>query len=555
MNMKRVLFIMVCLWALAGSVAAQGVKNVIFCVPDGTSVSDLALARWYQSYLYPGRTRLNVDPLLCGMVKSHSSNAVISDSAPAMSAYMIGYLCQTKFLSMYPPADAGRDLVAVDSLRAYAPCITVMEAGRVVRNMATGLVFTCELPHATPAATHVHWFNRGDYGVIQEQMVHNSIDVVIGGGAGLLTPGQEAFLVQDGHEVLRNDLQGMRAAKGRKLWALFGETRFARTSMSNDWDRDTAREPSLAEMTRKAIELLSKNEQGFFLMVEGSKIDWSSHRNDPVGILSEMLAFDAAMKEVIDFARADGETLVVICPDHGNGGVSIGNSRSDGNYDRLTLEELVAPLAKCTKTSEFLTEYLSLLPRDSIQPVIQRYWGIADIAPDVIERVNEAREAYQGNIQNPGKKDAFNDVIARVLQSRTRIGFTTRGHTGEDVFLAIYHPRDERLTGLVTAPEVNRYLRDALGIGSLDELTGEYYCKATDLFESARFTLDSDGKSLDIRPKNNKKEVLTLEANSNLVKWKGKYLPARTKTPAIHVDKTGTWYVSREVLSLINHQK
>jgi alkaline phosphatase len=551
--MKRVLFITVCLWALAGSIAAQEVKNVIFCVPDGTSVSDLALARWYQTYLFPSRTRLNVDPLLCGMVKTHSSNAVISDSAPAMSAYMIGYLCQTKFVSMYPPADAGRDLTPVDSSRAYAPCITAMEAGRVDKGKATGLVFTCELPHATPAGTHVHWPNRSDYPVVLEQMVHNSIDVVIGGGASLLTPGQEAFLVNEGYEVLRNDMRGFREANGRKLWSLFGEARFARTSMRNDWDRDTTREPSLAEMTRKAIELLSKNEQGFFLMVEGSKIDWSSHRNDPVGILSEMLAFDAAMKEVIDFAKADGETLVVICPDHGNGGVSIGNSRSDSNYDRLTLEELVAPLAKCTKTSEFLTEYLTLLPRDSIQPVIQRYWGIANIAPDTIKLIDEAREVYQKDIQNSGKKDAFNDVIAKVLQSRTCIGFTTHGHTGEDVFLAVYHPRDERLTGLVTAPEVNRYLCDAIGIGSLDDLTNVYYCKATDLFDSARFTLESDGKWLNIHPKRNKKEILTLEANSNLVKRKGKYLPTRTKTPAIHVDKTGTWYVSREVLSMMNY--
>jgi alkaline phosphatase len=536
--------VFLCFLSVSAS-AHQSIKNIIFMVPDGTSISALALTRWYQFYKDSTITRLAIDPYVCGVVKTHSSNAPVGDSAPTMTAYMTGYLSQTKFLSMYPLKDKDKnDLVCVDPLLAYSPRLTVMEAARIVHNKAIGLVFTCEFPHATPAATAAHWYSRNDYDVIKQQMAHNSIDVLIGGGAGLLTSQDSLFLVKKGYKVCKNDMDKFKNANHEKLWALFGEKH-----MANDMDRDPAQQPSLAEMTKKATGTLKKNENGFFLMIEGSKIDWASHRNDPIGIISEMLAFDAAVKEAIEFAKADGETLVVICPDHGNGGISIGNSLSDANYDQLSLREMIEPLAKCKKTSEYITEYLINLPKDSISPVIQRYWEILNISSDTIEMINTAKEIYRKDIENQRKKDNLNDIIAKVLQSRTYIGFSSHGHTGEDVFLAIYHPQNERLTGLVTAPEINRYLCDAIGVGSLDDLTNEYYYKATDLFKEEDFNITSDTikKTLKITPHNNKKTAMLITANTNQVHLNSQTF--ETKTPAIYVDKNNTWYVSKECLS------
>ena len=82
---------------------------------------------------------------------------------------------------------------------------------------------------------------------------------------------------------------------------------FSETSLAYDMDRDPAKEPSLAEMTKKAIDTLSKDEDGFFLMVEGSKIDWAAHANDPIGLISDIIAFDDAVKVALNFAKADGE--------------------------------------------------------------------------------------------------------------------------------------------------------------------------------------------------------------------------------------------------------
>ena len=83
----------------------------------------------------------------------------------------------------------------------------------------------------------------------------------------------------------------MKASTSNKLWGMF-----APAGMSYNMDRDPAKQPSLAEMTSKAIEVLSKDEDGFFLMVEGSKVDWAAHANDPIGIISDVLAFDDAVK-------------------------------------------------------------------------------------------------------------------------------------------------------------------------------------------------------------------------------------------------------------------
>lgn len=461
------------------------IKNVIFLVPDGTSLGVLSLARWYQFYRDTSQTRLSVDPLLCGMVKTHSSNAPIGDSAPTMSWYMTGYPSQTKFVSMYPPQSV-HDLVPIDISLSYSPRITVMEAARIAQNKAIGLVFTCEFPNATPAATSAHWYDRSNYQIIMQQMRNNSIDVMIGGGAKLLTMQDSLSLTKKGYQVYKNRLNSFRNAKDEKLWALFGDAG-KEGYMDNDWDRDTAQQPSLAEMTEKAIQLLSQNKEknGFFLMVEGSKIDWAAHDNNPIGILSEFLAFDAAVKVAIDFAQKSGETLVVICPDHGNGGVSIGNKRSNHNYDKLSLTELMKPIIK-------------------------------------------------------GK------------QSKTHIGFTTIGHTGEDVFLAIYDPRpNQRLTGLITPTEINRYMYHAIGVPSLDSLTNLYYCKLTDMFNETAFSITPlDFNQVKITSKNNPNKTLIIEAHSNRVFLQEQI--RHTMTPAIYVDKNKTWYISRECLQFFN---
>ncbi len=102
-------------------------------------------------------------------------------------------------------------------------------------------------------------------------------------------------------------------------------------------------EPTLSEMTRTAISHLSKEKKGFFLMVEGSKVDWAAHQHDPVGMISEILSFDRAVGEALAFAKKDGNTIVVAVTDHGNSGLTIGNTDLDGSYKHQSVKRFIDP--------------------------------------------------------------------------------------------------------------------------------------------------------------------------------------------------------------------
>ncbi|MDR1682433.1 MAG: alkaline phosphatase, partial [Candidatus Symbiothrix sp.] len=179
------------LWALLISAVVlnaqdKPVKNVILLIPDGTSLSAVSAARWYQRYKHPEITKLHLDPYLCGTVLTYSSNAPIGDSAPTTSCYMTGYPSRAGWVSTYPTADPKNDLIPVNPDKAFQPLMTLWEAARITQGKAVGLVFTCEFPHATPADCMAHSYNRGKYDWIAPQMVHNGIDVLIGGGVKYL---------------------------------------------------------------------------------------------------------------------------------------------------------------------------------------------------------------------------------------------------------------------------------------------------------------------------------------------------------------------------------
>jgi alkaline phosphatase len=477
-SLKPGFFLMLMVFSLAlSSQNEKKIKNVILMIPDGTSTSVLSLARWYKNYCAQDNTSVKVssdtnlplalDPYLCGLVKTHSSNSPIGDSAPTSSWYATGQASRSGYVAMYPPADPGKDLVEVDIKRAYQPLVTVLEAAKL-RGKKTGLVFTCQFPHATPADFSAHHYNRDDYPTIAKQMVYNNLDVVFGGGTGELDAIMESALKSMGHEVLRNDMAGFRKinmSKLKKTWALFDKN-----DMPFDFDRDPGKIPSLAEMTQTAIEAL-KNETGFFLMVEGSKVDWAAHGNDIVGMMSEFMAFDKAVDVAIKFAEEDRQTVVIICPDHGTGGPSMGNLNSNKGYGKLSLKQIFEPFAQCGNTrkatpagiADTLVKISSLDTR-KIQEIFNAYFPSVQLTEPELNSIMNAHQSFLNN--NKEGRDLLVQIIVKIIAAKTFIGFTTTGHTGEDVFLAIYNPDPSRPNphGLVRSDSINRYICQSLGL-------------------------------------------------------------------------------------------
>lgn len=264
------------------------------------------------------------------------------------------------------------------------------------------------------------------------------------------------------------------AVKSGKLWAMF-----APSALSYDFDRDPSKEPSLAEMTKKAIDLLSQDENGFFLVIKGSKIDWAAHANDPIGIISDILAFDEAVGVALDFAKNDGNTLLVSATDHGNSGITIGNSATDNNYDTAPLSSFIDPLKKAKLTGEGIGKMIN--PDGSnIVEVMEKYYGISDLTAEEIEQIKNT------------KPSSMNYTVGPMIAKRANIGFTTTSHTGEDVTLYVYAPRNiDLLTGTIENTDIPVYIEKAMGL-DLSAATDKLFVRSRAAFEAKGAIVEFD---------------------------------------------------------------
>ncbi|MDR1886495.1 MAG: alkaline phosphatase [Prevotellaceae bacterium] len=541
---KNIVFVlMMVIFAFSGYGRSEKVKNVILMIPDGTSWATVSSARWYQRYLNPGKPNLRLDPYICGSVLTYSSNAPIGDSAPTTSCFMTGVPSRAGYVSTYPPADPKNDIVPMDSTMAYQPLMTVLEAGKIFNNMAAGLVFTCEFPHATPADCASHSYNRGKYAWIAPQMAHNNIDVLIGGGTKHLNDECRDYLLKEGYGVYLNDINGFRSHDGNRMWSLFCDD-----DMPYDLDRDGNLYPSLAEMTARAIEKLSKNENGFFLMVEGSKIDWAAHANDPIAMITDMLAFDEAFGVAVDFAMKDGETVVIAVPDHGNSGISIGSDRCPG-YSTLTKDDLFKNVSGFKATAETIIEILKNTDKGEIKNVFKKYTDI-DLSNESLNKILSSKDYNKSALtaEERMKGTSLKKIITEILNAHTCFGFTTGGHTGEEVFLAVYAPEGSiRPTGFITNIDLNKYMTDILNIKNLKEHTADYFAKHSDVFRDFKWKINTDNKDFPVLEVENagSKDKLTVKPYSNIALLNGREI--RLNSVVVYVDKTNTFYLPKSL--------
>jgi alkaline phosphatase len=459
--------------------AAAPVKNLIVLIMDGCGNEQLTLARWYKG------GPLALDAIRTGAVKSFIADSAIADSAPAASAYATGVRTSGKIISLAPKPKTIPNVPAPCADLALKPCATVLEGARLL-GKATGIVVTCRISHATPAAYMAHVPNRNMEQDITAQAVYQNLDVVFGGGRKFLLPCNTGGARQDQEDltaVLRkrnyllvDNVAGLKNLEKPKVFGLF-----AANHLEAEIDRrDFAPEqPSLVEMTQKAIDLLAANKAGFFLMVEGSQIDWACHANDPAHLLSDLLMYDQAVQVALDFAKKDGQTLVLALPDHNSGGMSIGNRHSDNYYAQLQPEALIAPLKKMQLSAAALWRRLgdNKTP-EKIKEAVKKYWGV-DLSQEDAQQILEISKPY-------GKEGHY--ALGEVICPKyTDIGWTTHGHTGGDIPLFAYGP--DRPIGLLDAPDIGRVSAQALGL-DLDKLNARLFVDARQAFPGEAVRLD-----------------------------------------------------------------
>ncbi|MGL5378754.1 alkaline phosphatase [Clostridium sp.] len=492
-------------------------KNVIMMIADGMNTDALTLAR----HINGGS--LAMDEISVGAVNTTWARGPITDSAPASTAMSTGNKTENKYIG-----------TSVED----KPLATVLEAAEQ-EGKATGLIATSEIPHATPAGFSAHTTNRSRYDDILRQMVNNDLEVVLGGGFNLktdeLTNEIKGRIDEAGYDFVQ-DKEAMLNYDGNKLWGAF-----AKADLDYDIDREESgnNQPSLSEMTNKAVEVLSKDEDGFMLMVEGSKVDWAAHANTPSAMVSDIIAFDNAVKEALDFAKDREDTVVIVTTDHGNSGLSIGNyENTEGmSYEKLDYYK------NFSITEEFFNNEIlpSIGSQDAkVAQLVEMYYGVSGLTPE------EIAEVRAGNLN-------------RVLASRTGIGFTTGGHTGENVYLGIYAPDSvKKLSGVVENTNLATYMADLLfgDANRLNELTNQLYIDGQEALAKIGATVQLDTSNpQNIKAIINKdNNVIELELFTNDYTLNGEAKSLKSVMPYMYKNdiNTGRFYIPQELIDVVS---
>jgi alkaline phosphatase len=443
-------------------------ENVIILVADGMGSTHTTVARWYKG------SALALDRMHLGAVRTYGADSIITDSAPAVTAFATGHKTSDKMIGVLPGSVTMPGLQKIPDNLIYKPTANVLE-GAKLSGRSVGIIATSNIQHATPAGFSAHWPDRKNFNEIAEQQVYLNMNVVLGGGKKYLANKEKGGARVDGEdlmEVLKSrgydfveTKDAMLKSASSKLWGIFADN-----AMAYDFDRRIFHpdQPALSEMTKKAIEILSKNPKGFFLFIEGSKIDWASHANDPVGVISDVLAFDEAVKVALDFAQAKGKTMVLAFSDHGNGGMSIGNNATDNTYSKLPYEAVFVPLKKARLTGEGLQKAMAKDVSDEhIRKVMAQYAGIDDLSQDEIDAVKKTK---------PGR---MNCTTGPIISKRAHIGWTTTGHTGEDLFLYAYG--FNRPIGLIENTDIAHIIAKGMDF-DLDVIDRELFVDAKESF-------------------------------------------------------------------------
>lgn len=275
----------------------QTPKNIILMIGDGMGVAQVSTMIYYKD----GDVHFERFPYI-GFIKTSASSHKVTDSASGATAMASGVKTYNGAIGM------DQDTVAVGTILEMAS-----EMGK-----ATGLVATSSITHATPASFYAHQPFRNMEEAIAKDMLTAPVDIFMGGGSKFFNKREDGLNLLDslkarGFSVYTTSFpEKQEDAKVAYFVAENGAARF-----------DQGRGDFLPDASRYAIEKLNKREEGFFLMVEGSQIDWGGHANDSAYLVNEMLDFDNTIGAVLDYAEKDGNTLVIVTADHETGGLSM----------------------------------------------------------------------------------------------------------------------------------------------------------------------------------------------------------------------------------------
>jgi alkaline phosphatase len=495
------------------------VKNVILMIGDGMGLQQVSLALLYRQLRKPTEPELALEKLMnsktVGLMRTSSYGDIVTDSAAAATAMA----CGSKTLN---------ETVGLDT-NGYA-CETVLEKAAKM-GKATGLVSNTRLTHATPASFAAHQVFRDMENEIAEDIIErHDVDVLLSGGVGHFIPQLKdevqgvpmtlndikecekvsgeiggkskredqknliATAKSKGYQFVctREQLEKVSANKQTKVLGLFSNSVFP---MIQERERIPTI-PNLAELTRKALDILNRKDNGFFLMVEGGLIDYAGHDNDAGTMLKETLDFDQAIQVAVDYVKKHPDTLLIVTADHETGGFGFA-------YGKKIAFEMALPsglnyhkpynFAPFTKFDYLDSQKMSY--RAMLEPIEKKLYpkdpakadpnfGLDQAAQALIKVVEDnsnyrltQEQAREVLFRKPGKDDAqphdFADffvhksvhpnMMARVLADQNHAVWAAGTHTSTPVPIMAVGPTRyaDRVRGFIDNTDVAKIIEDA----------------------------------------------------------------------------------------------
>ncbi|KAJ5208590.1 hypothetical protein N7449_002969 [Penicillium cf. viridicatum] len=455
-----------------------GKRNLIFMVSDGMGPTSLSLTRGFRQYTHdlPFDDILVLDKHHIGTSRTRSSSSLVTDSAAGATAFSCGRKSYNSAISVLPD---------------HSPCGTVLEAAALA-GYKTGLVVTTRLTDATPAcfASHANLRSYEDLIAAQEVGEHplgRVVDLLLGGGRCHFLPNSQVGSCRgDDHDLIKvaaqngfgyiDDRAGFDGLKGGDNVTLPLLGLFASGDIPFEIDRRTQNEtyPSLEEMTRTALKALSKatedSEQGFFVMIEGSRIDHAGHGNDPAAQVHEVLAYDKAFAAALEFLENDSTPGVIVSTsDHETGGLSAARQLHKTYPDYLWLPSV---LDKASHSAEYLAaqlkEYLSGPGKDAEDSAKQSW--VRQALKDGLA-IDDATDHELDALLHPVPDVTAAYVFADMISRRAQVGWSTHGHSAVDVNIYASSTKDAwPLVGNNENTDVGDFLADYLDL-NVDNVT------------------------------------------------------------------------------------
>ncbi|WP_026060021.1 alkaline phosphatase [Pseudaminobacter salicylatoxidans] len=467
-------------WEVYGTPEAPVAKNVIFLVADGLSVAHRTAARIMSKGMSEGKAngRLNMDDLdYAAFIGTSSTESVATDSANTMSAYMTGHKTAVNALGVY----ADRTADPMDDPKVE----TLAEALRRQTGKSVGVVTTSELQDATPAAVFAHTRRRAEKAEINNHIFDLKPEVMLGGGSAYFLPQSQPgskrkddvdhiTLYKEAGYTLATSKSELETAAGTNTGKLLGL--FHTGNMDTTLDREFLKkgtvdkfpeQPGLVQMTQTALDVLSRNDDGFVLIVEAANVDKMSHPLDWDRAVVDTIEFDKAIGLAREFAAKNPDTLIVATGDHTHGVSIVGTVNDEKDAD--SMREKVGTYAEAgfpnyeDKNGDGYPDRID---------VSRRLFLAANNGPDHYETFRPKLDGpFVPAIRNEDGKyvanEAYKDVPGAVfVQGNIPTSGDTGVHAVDDVVLQASGPGAEKFKGYMEQSDVYRVIAEALALGA-----------------------------------------------------------------------------------------